>query len=301
MIKSMSHKLPWLLVIVLLGWSLTTTFFLIQRQSDHFIAPPSTEPQQSERLQTLEKISFIRQFVDQYLTYTSSNFWQTQTALAFLMSKELREERLLEITRLKSRLEQREFGQKSQIQLVTEIGKDLYAIHVRLLISRDGKSERLNSQVKLQLTPIPRSVENPWGLQITALQFQEMTAQEIELPSSLAISDQRPLILSFPCSVENFSVGKDLPLQVKIVTMNVSEVQLLLTQKIAGVMDVKAICADSIFPIQLKVAESTNSLFADMRDRPQQKKNLGKDSHIKRKKGPYEKTIEDQMGFIIEE
>lgn len=299
--KAIRSKIPWILTTFFFAWATFTSILLYQKGPFPSKNILQQDSQQTARLEILEKIAFVRQFVDQYLTYTSSNYWQTQTALAFLMSKDLRSERLLEIERLKSRLEKSPLFQKSEIQLLEKLDVDVYSLHVLISTSRNGSTDKLNAQIQLHLVSTPRSIENPWGLQVSALQFQEMTAQKFEYPPAFLISDQDPLLLSFPCSVENFLVPKELPLQVKIVTMNISEVQLLLTQKIGAAAEVRAICGDSIFPIHLTPSQNTTTLFADLKESPRKKKSPSADPNPKRQKGPYEKTIEEQMGFVIEE
>jgi hypothetical protein len=252
----------------------------------------------SKNLNEMEKLSFVRQFVERYVSFEAENFWQGQTALSFLMSPELREERLKEIARLRAKIQKNNISQKGRILSVEEQGSE-YQVLLSLDLSESKAKDTLTARMKIGLGEAPRSLENPWGLTISRLEFsKEETAPPLD--PVIRMQADLPSLLHFPCAVENFEVPPQAPVKVKITTFNVSEIQLFLTQPLQHEIHLKAYCRQKEFPVLLQAGNESVLLYKEISENAGQVRSslAQKKPH---KKSAYQKTIEDELGFVIEE
>ena len=258
----------------------------------------------TKNLDQIERLSFVRQFVDRYVSFEPDNFWQGQTALSFLMASELREKRLQEISRLKEKIIKNNITQRGHI-LSVEKDHDHYIVHFLIDLSEGKSTQQLFSSVTLKLGEAPRSLENPWGLVISSLSFSPIEGKPKNIfDGHLYAIKEAPVLLHFPCAVENLEVPPGAPVSVKITTLNVSEIQLFLNQDLAQEMRLKAYCHQKEFAWSLSAPgkEERTQLFIEVPDSAGHNR-LAQDQSAKKakKKNAYQKTIEDELGFVIEE
>lgn len=302
--KKSSSFLRWL-CFFLFVWATTATVLLIKgtdvlSPTIKKNLPLELETQTTKSVRLLENVGFLRQFLEQFFTYNSSNFWQTQTALAFSMGMELRETRLSEIERLRPKLANKEYAQKSRLLSLSQLGNSQYKAILEIQMSDTGKEHLFFIEALVTLNEVQRSVENPWGREVTALNLKTETNNPLGSkagPALLAI--ESPLLLSFNCAVENIRLAKDSPIIAKMTTMNVSEIQILSQITVPEIgAKIGANCKDQSFEIELVASSTETTVFLDIGKRFLKQTPLGS---AKKKKNPYQKTLEDQLDFIMEE
>ena len=298
-----STRWLWGLCILLFLWALTATGLWLKASNPNPTISKQLSlelsTQTSKSVRSLENVSFLRQFLEQFFTYNSSNFWQTQTALAFSMEPELRQKRLSEIDRLKDKLSSKDYAQKARLLSLVQNQDGLFSAVLEVQMSDAGKESVFFMEADLALSEIPRSVENSWGREVTSLQLRPQTINPLsQNPKPISLSAENPLLLAFHCAVENIRLAKDSPLIAKMTTMNVSEIQVLTNTPLTGNAKVGANCKDQSFEIELEPSTSQTTVFLDIGPLYEKQKPLNTG---KKKKSPYQKTLEDQLDFIMEE
>lgn len=293
---------PWkIATIVCLGWALVTTglWLRARRGPDSVVSPIlASEPGVS----ALERIAFAQQFQERLLNYDQANFAPGQTALTFLMAEPLRQRQLADLSeRAGSR--QREFQQTARLSRLRSRGENGVTAAGRLKGREESATWELEYEVDLELEPLARSIENPWGWQVRELAMRTRSKSEESRPTTtpLALSTTSPTILSFPCFVQNIQTPKDLPVRIKLTSMNVSEVQLHRTEGRLTPTVIEARCADRVFPLAL--SEGTPEDSFDLRVELDEKDGLAKKvaDRLGKKSEAYERNLEAELGFVVEE
>lgn len=251
-------------------------------------------------LAALERTAFAKQFQDRLLTYDQTNFTPGQTALTFLMAEPLRQKQLTELSN-RARQRGREFQQTARLRRLQGEGPDRLRAQGSILGKEGSSSWNLSYQVGLELEPSPRSIENPWGWQVHGLEIKTNEAAHPPRDLRVALAASQPALLAFPCFVQNVHTPKDLPVKIKLTSMNVSEVQLHRTGPLNGALEIEARCADRVFKISLMDA-AENDLF-DLHLQLENEDGLSRSSEQRqRRRGEaYQKTLEDELGFVVED
>lgn len=267
---------------------------------------PSRESSEFERLR------FIRDFTDRLYTFQAASFRSTQTALAFLLTDQQREERLGEVERLASKIEKSGMSQVGRLHYLRALdGSGRYEAAIRIRLN-DGRSETsLIAYTQFELKALSPNAENPWGLKIDRLtQTVNADSGEGVKGLSLDLSSGGPgVTVQFPCLVENVELEKGTSLRVRLSTFDVSELEI--TSRGAagdahrGEERVRVLCSDRAFQFVAKLKDSKDGvvwpqlLFLSFR------MNDGIDRRVLDRKPPrprakFEKTLEEQLGFVTE-
>ncbi|WP_413582100.1 hypothetical protein [Bdellovibrio sp. HCB288] len=288
----------WASVVSVLYWQLKSNPRVIAITTD--MAGTDNSQPQSVQLTEMEKGTFLRQYLERYFTYDSNNFWQSQTSLTFLMSPELREKRIQEIQRLRDKIQSKSLNQKSTLLTLNQISRGAYSALLAVQISEaPGRVNTLYVNTNLQIENTERTLENPWGLMITKLDFPQSSPTAPGISSTLAIREKTPLIITFPCAIENIQGEPDSVLETKITTLNISEVQINSANKLSEVVKLTAYCKDKEYHFQVSAADKSADVFrAFSADAAQVRKDPG--AGKPKKKDRYDKTIENVLGIEVE-
>lgn len=285
-------------------WASIVTYKYLQVKNNPLVMNVSMEGivSDSQSLLKVERITFVRQFVEKYVSFEPDTFWQAQTALSFLLSSDLRDQRLAEINRLKNKIQKNQVTQRGQILSIQE-QQEKYFIEVEIFLFEGKQVTKLRTHMTLQLKESARNLDNPWGLIISALQFSKLDQeQNSDFVGGISMATNKLSILHFPCAVENFEVPPELPLKVKITTLNVSEIQLYLTKEQSEPARLKALCKDREFTILVTPALGKTDLFVKVPLAASKVRGgHGPSDKTSKKSSLYKKTIESELGFVIEE
>lgn len=267
---------------------------------------PRTSPVlASEGVADLERAGFLRQFADQYFNYDETSYWRNQTALAFLMVPELRDKKLAELADQRDRKRAAGFRQSSQLAAILRKPDGVHELHGFLEGREDERVWKLNYTATLGLKEIPRTLENPWGLEIEALEIQTSPMAPSSEVLSIALEAQRPATVIFPCYVESVENGSALPLKIRITSLRTSELQLIRTGDFATSSPLIAHCKDRKFLMTVNAATQLSHLFLQAFEAQGQVPVVAAVPSLPRaKKKPkeaYQKTLEDELGFVIDE
>ncbi|WP_413575176.1 hypothetical protein ACLVWU_12890 [Bdellovibrio sp. HCB290] len=288
----------WGSVVSVLYWQLKSNPRVIAITTD--MAGADNSQAQSVQLTELEKSTFLRQYLERYFTYDSNNFWQSQTSLTFLMSPQLREKRIAEVQRLREKIQSKSLNQKGFLISLSQLEGDEFSALLNLQMNEaPGRVNSLYVTTKLRIESTERTLENPWGLMITKLEFPETSPTASAIPNTLAIRDRTPLTITFPCAIENILGEPASVIETKITTFNVSEIQLNSTQRLNETVKMTAYCKDKEYHFKVSAAEKSADVFRVFSaDQAQVRKDPG--AGKPRKKDKYDKTIENVLGIEVE-
>lgn len=302
--------LPSLLVITT-TWAATSTWLYQQLKNNPKVIAVTTGntgpslPQENLQLSEMEKITFLRQYLDRFFNYDSNNFWQTQTSLSFLMAPELRDRRIEEVRRLREKIQQKNLIQKAQLVSLSSTGPNKFSALVTLQITESNQTSTLNTSWNLELTSAERTLENPWGLLVRRMDMAKSTTDAFQLPTALRIHNTVPLLLTLPCALENIESSSEADLKTKITTMNISEIQLTTAAPLKAPVHLKALCKDTEFSFEVTEAGPEQDLFKAYPATAGvvRKKEVPAPAqrYRPRPKDIYDKTIEKVLGIKLED
>lgn len=283
-------------------WAITATI-LYWRLSHNprvvaITAETGKDSAQSATMGHLERSNFAKQFLERLFTFDSTNFWQTQTSLSSLMSGPLRKDRTDEITRLQESIRKKNIRQSGQVlSLTADTDRSLTAT-VLLNILENNQKKELYMQVALTTESVERTLENPWGLSVVKIDFPKKSPTPLPLPAALTLAPNTPVTVAFPCALDGIKNPQEDVLQLKVTTLNTSEVQLNARKPLPGPVQLVASCnKDQEFIVDLTFAESGYDLYRVLSWENASKKIQEKKI---RKKNEYEKTLEKVLGVELD-
>lgn len=291
------------LLVINFFWALTaSSLYLHLRSNPRVIALP-LEPSSgihSQSLADIEVNNFLRQFLEQYLNYSSQTFWQSQMNLTQLMTRSLAESRIHEIQKSKEKIHSKNISQKGTILKITELAKNKYRSEVKVSLNENSQTKNiLFLNLMIELIPSDRTMENPWALLVSDIQIQSSTSQEPSFLKQLQTRIGRTSFLTLPCAIENIENPDDKNLKIKITTMNISEIQLSTSSKILPTKLI-ASCREQEFQFDLKSDSQEHTLFLNFPVLAGQSRSNKNQLGAKKEKDIYDKTIEKVLGVKLD-
>jgi len=286
------NKVLYGLLIIVTAWALIVSGLYWRLQQHPKIIAFNSERQAGD----IERIRFLRQFIERYFTYDSGNFWQTQTSLAALLSPDLRETRLNDIQRLRDKVSKKNISQTVNTQWIEQTQKDHFLVHVQLLINEEARVNAISENIDLNLQDTERTLENPWGLLVSLLDF---TVGPRDLPMTLQMRPGSSAIVTLPCAVESFQNPATPTLTAKITTFNISEVQLSLIENLKQPVQLVALCKDLEFHWTVQQSLTTLNVFEEFPSKTGSARIKESKTPV-HKKDAYDKTIENVLGVKVD-
>lgn len=265
------------------------------------------ESLQNVQLSEMEKVTFLRQYLDRYFNFDSNNFWQSQTSLAFLMSPQLGETRVREVSRLREKIQQKNLSQSGQLKWLRQKQDGSFAAQVYIQVQEGGESsegrqkKELYTSLTLKLQNTERTLENPWGILVQEMTVNSSSANATVVSKDIRVQTSATTLLTFPCAIENIENPAERNLQIKITTLNVSELQMTPQKELTYPTELVAWCKDTEYHLQLVKADSERELFVAIPTSLGQARAKEAGIPRPRKKDVYEKTIENVLGIKVEE
>lgn len=253
-----------------------------------------------EAVADLERLTFQRQFAEQLLNYDSGSYWRNQTALAFLMATPLREQKLKELEDQADKRRQTDFRQQAQLTRISRRSSG-FLWQGSLEGKEASRPWLLDFAADVELRETSRTLENPWGLEVTRLRMQSSPRKARPADRRLFLETGKATVVSFPCLVENVSTPENAPLKIKITSLRTSEIQFVSADDLRT-LDVVAFCSDLKFPLSLARSSAENGADLFLRlAREDGSARFEKAKAARRAKESYQKTLEDELGFVIED
>jgi hypothetical protein len=263
--------------------------------------------------EAFEGIAFAREFSERFQTFDSRTFKVSQVATAFLLDDEKRAERIKEIDRLEDKIIRGDVAQRARLMTLTKLPRldEHFVANLEIELS-ERKSDKVNrsiytTRLEFDLKRVDRTAQNPWGFSVTHLRQSVVTESSSGGGGTAPLFYLRPgvaTLVRFPCSIENVELPKGTSVRVKLTTFDISELQLKTERPLAKEEVIRATCRDRAFNVVaapetsdveplviLRTLTMANALAAP----------LSKGKTVKRKKTGVEKSIEEQLGFIVEE
>lgn len=296
----MKNKLLTFLLVLTSLWAAIVTVLYLQLRNNPRVISVLVDPLkghvQSEELTEMEKLTFLRQFLDRYFNYDSHSFWQSQTSLAFLMTPQLGEKRIVEVSRLREKIQNKNLIQAGKLESLTVSSAGDFTARIHLKITEGTRQNDLYTQLRLRLHKTDRTLENPWGLLVQEMSFLANSPNKDPFAATIRLGEKTPAILAFPCALENLHNPDENILKIKITTMNVSELQIFSTAEITTPLSLSAACKDYEFHWSLQSDNKNIDLF---RLFPEETGIKRKNKAGKPAKDIYEKTIESVLGIEL--
>ncbi|NUN07476.1 MAG: hypothetical protein HUU57_17155 [Bdellovibrio sp.] len=299
------------LLFLVFAWAVTVTYSYWKLKNNPRVVAvtmdPGKETLQNMQMGEMEKGTFVRQYLERYFNFDSNNFWQSQTSLAALMTVHLGEARVKEVGRLREKIQQKNLSQSGQVKSLQQLQDGSYEAVVYIQVQEGSGShsaettpkKELYSTLHLTLENTDRTLENPWGLLVSEMTVQSSVAKPLPLPESIRLQVGHSTLIIFPCAVENINNPAEQNLQIKITTLNVSELQLTPTEGIVLPTEISAICKDVEYKLNLTAGNKERDLYVSIPAsagilRPKEV------APKPRKKDSYEKTIENVLGIEVD-
>lgn len=264
------------------------------------ITTGAAEVPAGKALEEVERSVFVRQLTEKLLQYDSTGFWPNQTAAAFLMSPALREQKLQEINERREKWAKKNFAQQMELMSLKRMDDGIYLMNGILDGREENERWHLSFQLEMRLNEQPRTLENPWGLEVEDLKLS--TAPEIPAlpPLNFQLALDVPGRILFPCLVENVERPKDLPVKIQLSSLNVSELQLTLLKPLNTPAALLVQCQNRSFPLMVAAAAGPADVFRVVQ------MSEGQDAILRSRKeqqrrNPYRRTMEEELGFVVEE
>lgn len=302
-------KIERALVLGLFIWASVASFLYLRLKNNPRVIAVTTEIGRdilpNSKVSDLERVTYLRQFLERYFNYDSENFWPSQTSLSFLMSPDLRAERVSEVSRLREKIQQKNLLQKARINSIRLTSDLHYVAQITLLTKThtdiESAPEQLFVSVILSLEASDRTLENPWGILVKTMSFSP-SPTEFASDLSFNLSQTTPLTITFPCSLQNVETSGNQKIETKITTLNVSELQILATDaKLEPPEELIALCRDQEFHLSLTGNEKLErNVYFNLESRMGEARRR---DHLGKPKGKdiYEQTIEKVLGVKIRE
>lgn len=260
--------------------------------------------------QDFEIVAFAREFAERLTSFESETFRATQTAASFLMADELRRLRLAEVERLGEKMHSRRVVQRGRLMQLTRLSgeEDRFQARVQVdLIEDDGKVQSsYDTSMRFHVRRVSRSAQNPWGFLVDELEQSVVTEKLSEATRlrerSIKITPAKSVLLRFPCVIENVEIPKGTPLRVRLTTLDISEVQILAQDVFEGEHVMTATCRDRAFRVKLQSANDLKEELVALKALTfDDAESLKPRSELKKRaKSAVERSIEEQLGFVIE-
>jgi hypothetical protein len=268
-----------------------------------------------------ETVAFAREFAERFASFESESFRSTQTALSFLLDESERSQRLDEIDRISEKLVKKSVTQRGRLMRLARRGEAEDAFQADLQVdliegaaagltkSQEKSQEKNRFRLKLSfyVKKVDRTAQNPWGFLISNLQQEVAAADSTELSArSILIRPQSPVLLRFPCVIENVELPKATPIRVRLTTLDVSELQMRTDEPLIGEHKMRAVCRDRAYRISLSSdLNSTQGAYPltsiqSYTVAQSEAASPMNNKRARRAKSAVEKSIEEQLGFVIE-
>lgn len=270
-------------------------------------------PDADDGFEAFESIAFAKEFSERFQSFESETFRGSQMAVAFLMNDEYRARRISEIERLQEKIEKAAIEQRAHLMTLTKLpgSGERFRAKLQVELSEGGGARTVKSQfvseLEFSIERTARSSQNTWGFLVNEFS-QRVLPPEADRSMESALSPMlrlRPKLASlvrFPCPIENVELPKGTKVRVKLTTLDISELQMRTEASFEGDQTVLATCRDRAFTMKLEApvgsAEEPLVVFRALTmenstplvAKKQRSKKLG-----------IEKSVEEQLGFILEE
>lgn len=284
------------LCALLAAWAMFATWKWRQASVN---APARSPVFADEAVADLERVTFQRQFAEQLLTYDDGSYWRNQTALAFLMAPELREEKLRELETQADKRRQAEFRQQARLTSIRRAKDGGFFWSGSLEGKEASRAWALDFTAQVRLNETSRTLENPWGLEVRGLELKSEPRKARRADGRLSLESGKAAVVGFPCLVENVAAPENAPVKIKITSLRTSEIQFVSTDELREI-EVTALCPDLKFPLKLAKADGDVDVFRAL-EREDGAPRFEKAKGGRKTKESYQKTLEDELGFVIDE
>lgn len=299
----MKIKVLTALLVLTLLWAFTVTALYWRLKNNPRVVAVTMDlgkdTLQNTQLGEMEKMTFLRQYLERYFNYDSNNFWQSQTSLAFLMEPRLREERLREVKRLREKIQQKNLSQLGKLISLKKTSQDRYEGVLSLQIMEERLKSDLSIMLGISLVSAERTLENPWGLLVKEMTFKKSTPTPVLVTSRASVEPRSPTLLTFPCAITNIENPDENKLKTKITTLNVSELQITPSEGLTQPLMLTALCKDLEFKVEILTAKKEQDLYLSLPLSAGVPKK--KEAPKIRKRDIYEQTIDKVLGIKFEE
>lgn len=271
------------------------------------------EAARADGFEAFEGIAFAREFSERLQTFDARTFKVSQVATAFLLDDDNRAKRIAEVERLEDKIVRSQVAQRGRLATLVKLpgSEERFRADVDVeLFERENARSDFQTRLEFELERTDRTAQNPWGFRVRNMKQEVLASPTPGTSENTApVFFLRPgvaTLVRLPCTIENVELPKGTSVRVKLTTFDISELQIKTDQMLGAEQAIRAVCRDRTFT--LKVAPEIQSgsplvVFKSLTLANAIPMATAGDAlkTRKRKKSGIEKSIEEQLGFIVEE
>ncbi len=168
------HLIKILLVSSLSLWALTSTFIALTSKNEVLLIGIDQNgtrliTSQEDPLFKTELVGFLRHYFSLSYEFTPKNFTHQVGSATSLLSESLWKKEASNIKKLKTLVESSGLSQSLQIKQLNQVSREKFQALLNIHQKTRLKTQDFQMKVSLGLQKIPRTKNNPWGMEITQL------------------------------------------------------------------------------------------------------------------------------------
>lgn len=163
----------WALILTLLSWSIVSTTLALQNKKETLLVGIDSMgfarviSSQNDRYIQEELKAFLKEYISKAYTFAPLTFDAQLGAAANLMSNKLWDSKKSELLKLRETIQHDPYEQTAQIESLDLVSDGQVEGIINLEVIQKLNRRHLKVKVTLSFGPNERSVQNPWGYQIT--------------------------------------------------------------------------------------------------------------------------------------
>lgn len=174
--KSILSK--WSIIAVLLTWNMVLSIkllavkpLLIGIDSDGTRVISSIE----DPLLRSEKVAFIKRFIENFYQYNAENFDKRMAISTDMMSEELWNKKLKDLSELRTKLQNDPISTEVLIKKINKHETEgTYYAHIGITITHRLDRKTIQMLLTISVKDRQRSTKNPWGMEVNEIEEKEL-------------------------------------------------------------------------------------------------------------------------------
>lgn len=160
------------LIAILLLWAISATLLGLSKKDKIILVRISNEGTSiidvlSPEEELLQEKAFLRRFITLMYNYDFLSFEGNINKVSFILSDDLWLRTQSEMEKTKSTISEKKIFQTTAIEKVVRLTPNEYELTAQSTIVKDGTSQDHKIKLKVSIVKVPRSIQNPWGMEVT--------------------------------------------------------------------------------------------------------------------------------------
>lgn len=153
----------WAVSATLLGLSKKDKIVLVRISNEGTSIIDVINPEE----EIVQEKAFLRRFVTLMYNYDFLSFEKNINKVSFILSDDLWIKTRSEMENTKSVIAEKKISQTAAIEKVVRIAPNEYELTTQSTLIKEGITQDHKIKLKVSITKVPRSIQNPWGMEVT--------------------------------------------------------------------------------------------------------------------------------------